>query len=120
MFKFWGKVKTYARRGKTLGFPTANIDLHKNIPEGIYISQTKVEGKIHPSLTFIGKARTFNGTKFQSETFILNFNKEIYGSWLTIVLLKKIRENEKFSSQEDLIKQIKKDEETAIKYFSHK
>ena len=59
MFKFWGKVKTYARRGKTLGFPTANIDLHKNIPEGIYISQTKVEGKIHPSLTFIGKARTF-------------------------------------------------------------
>lgn len=118
MFKFWGKVRTHNKRGKTLGFPTANLNLHKKIPEGLYISKTKIADKIFPSLTFIGKAKTFNEQRFHAETYILDFNRNIYDRWISVELLKKIRDNKKFNSVDDLIKQMKKDEQAARKYFS--
>lgn len=117
MYKFWGKVRKHNQRGQKLGFPTANINLRKQIPEGIYISKTKIQNKHHPSLTFIGQAKTFNERKFHAETYILGFDKNIYGQWISIELLKKIRENKKFKSAMELIKQMKKDEQAARKYF---
>ena len=78
MFKFWGKVRQHNQRGRKLGFPTANLNLRKNIPEGIYISETQIQGKLFPSLTFIGTAKTFNEKKFHAETYILDFDKDIY------------------------------------------
>lgn len=118
MYKFWGKVRKHNQRGKKLGFPTANVNLSKNIPEGIYISKTKIDNSTHPSLTFIGKVKTFNETKYHSETYILDFNKNIYGKRITVDLLKKIRENKKFNSVKDLISQMKKDEQKARKFFT--
>lgn len=100
-----------------MGFPTANINLTKNIPEGIYVSQTKIGNKQYPSLTFIGPAKTFDKKKFLAETYVLNFDKNIYGKWISIKLLKKIRGNQKFASAKDLIKQMKKDEKEAREYF---
>ncbi len=117
--KFWGKVRKANQRGKTLGFPTANINLNKKNPEGIYISQTKLAGKVYPSITFIGKAKTFNEIKFQSETYILDFDKNIYDNWITVKILKKIRENKKFNSAKDLISQMKNDEIVARDYFKN-
>ena len=117
MYKFWGKIRKHNQRGKKLGFPTANVNLAKNIPEGIYISKTKIAEKIYPSVTFIGQVKTFNEKKFHSETYILDFGKNIYSKWITVNLLKKIRENKKFSSAQELIAQMKKDEEIARKYF---
>lgn len=117
--KFWGKVRRHNQRGRKLGFPTANVNLSKKIAEGIYISQTKVIGKIYPSLTFIGKAKTFNEEKFHAETYILDFNKDIYNSWITVKLLKKIRGNKKFNAAKELIAQMKKDEEVAREYFKN-
>ena len=117
MYKFWGKVRQNKQRGKKLGFPTANINLAKNISEGIYISCAKLGKSIYPALTFIGKARTFNEKKFQAETYILDFKQNIYGQWISIKLLKKIRANKKFDSSDELIKQMKKDEQVARKYF---
>lgn len=119
MNKFWGKVRPGKKRGKELGFPTANINLHQQIPEGIYISQTKLSGQIHPSLTFIGKAVTFKETKYQAETYILDFDKAIYNKWISITLLKKIRKNKKFQSAKDLTEAMKKDLEEAKKYFKN-
>ena len=116
--KFWGKVRRYNQRGKKLGFPTANINLRKNIPEGIYISKTKLENKSYPSLTFIGTAKTFNEKNIHAESFILDFNKNIYGKWISVELLKRIRSNKKFDTVENLIKQMKKDELLARKYFT--
>lgn len=115
--KFWGKVRTHSKRGKGLGFPTANVNLGKKIPEGIYISKSRVYGKHFNSLTFIGSAKTFNEKRFHSETYILDFNKNIYGKWISVKLLKKIRENKKFNSAEELVEQMKKDKEMASKYF---
>ena len=115
--KFWGKVRKENQRGKKLGFPTANVNLSRDIPQGIYVSKTKVEEKIHPSLTFIGKVKTFNEQNIQAETYILDFKKDIYGKWISVDLLKKIRENKKFNSAADLVAQMKKDEQNAREYF---
>ncbi|MDO8573784.1 MAG: riboflavin kinase [Candidatus Daviesbacteria bacterium] len=117
-YNFWGKVRKHNQRGKQLGFPTANVNLTKNIPEGIYISKTKIQRQIYPSLTFIGTAKTFNEKKFHAETYILDFNQNIYGKWISVKLFKKIRNNKKFNSAKDLIAQMQKDLQEARKYFS--
>lgn len=128
MYKFWGKVRKHNQRGKKLGFPTANVNLHKQIPEGIYVSTASVEGKkykqslkklrFYKSITFIGIVKTFNERHFHSETYILDFDKNIYNVWITVELLKKIRSNKKFKNADELITQMKKDEKAARKYFN--
>lgn len=121
MYKFWGKVRKVKQRGRKLGFPTANVNLTNPDligAEGIYISKTKFQNKIYNSLTFIGKSKTYDEEKFQSETFILDFNKNIYNKWISVQLLKKIRGNKQFNSSEELIKQMKKDEAVAKEYFA--
>ncbi|MCR4305778.1 MAG: riboflavin kinase [Candidatus Daviesbacteria bacterium] len=117
MDKFWGKVRRHKQRGRKLGFPTANINLIKNVPEGIYISQAKIGSSIYSALTFIGKAKTFNEKSFQAETYILDFKQDLYDKWISVKLLKKIRDNKKFNSAEELIGQMKKDEEVAREYL---
>lgn len=117
MHKFWGKVRKHHQRGKTLGFPTANITLTKKIPAGIYISQTKIQDRNYLSLTFIGRSRTFGEKLFQAETYILDFHDNLYDKWISVVLLKKIRNNQKFASARKLIERMRKDEEEARKYF---
>lgn len=120
MRKFWGKVRKNKGRGKALGFPTANLNINKRLSEGIYISITKIDGKIYPSLTFIGAARTFNETKIQAEVYLLQTRKNLYDKWLSITLIKKIRENKKFKTVSELIKHIKRDQEKAKIYFNLK
>jgi riboflavin kinase/FMN adenylyltransferase len=115
--KFWGKVRSHNKRGRELGFPTANVNLVKKIPEGVYLSKTRIDKNIFNSLTFIGKSKTFAETHYKSETYILDFQKDIYHKWITVELLKKIRASKKFSSAKDLIAEIKKDVEVARKYF---
>lgn len=117
MLKFWGKVRLGQKRGSTLGFPTVNVFLKKKIPEGVYLSKTKINAVEHFSLTFIGSNKTFNEIQYKSETFILNFNQNIYNQWVSITLIKKIRNNQKFSSPEELIIRMKQDLEEAKKYF---
>lgn len=117
MYKFWGKVRSDKKRGNKLGFPTANLNLTKKIPEGIYLSIARVRAKRHPAMTFIGKIKTFNEKKFQAETYILDFKKELYDQWISVKLLKKIRGNKKFKSADELVEQMKKDEAVARKYF---
>lgn len=114
---FWGKVKRQQGRGKKLGFPTANTSLHKSIPDGIYVSLTKLGGREYKSVTFIGISKTFNEKMFQSETYILDFNKNLYGKWVSVKLLKKIRGNKKFKSADELVKQMKKDEIVTRNHF---
>lgn len=118
MDEYQGVIKKGKSRGKGLGFPTANISLSKDISEGIYLSYIKVRGKDYPSLTFIGAAKTFNATEVFSETYILDFDQDIYGLQVNVRLIKKIRDNKKFASSEDLIEQIRKDESAARSYFN--
>ncbi len=111
MTKIRGKVKKGKQKGKILGFPTANISIKTFFPQGIYISRTKIRGFSYPSLTFIGEAKT-------AETYILDFNDELYSQWISIELIKKIRNNQKFKSEKELISQMKKDELVARKFLN--
>jgi len=112
-----GIVEKGHQRGKALGFPTANIALTTHIASGIYISQTKRGNDIHPSLTFIGEAKTFGEILYQSETYLLDFDEIIYGEFLEIQSLEKIRDNEKFVSVALLVEKMKEDEKVAREFF---
>lgn len=102
-----------------MGFPTANIALHKHIPEGIYLASVSLKGKRHSALTFIGKAETFQHAVYQSETYLLNFNEDIYGEWMGVHLIKKIRDNEVFVTEDALIRQMENDKKVAEEYFKN-
>ena len=106
---FRGKVKKGFQKGKGLGFPTANIAVRKRVDEGIYISYTRIKKIKYFSLTFIGET---------AETYILDFNANLYNQWISVELIKKIRGNIKFSSEEQLIERMKKDELVARKFFN--
>jgi len=118
IFTFWGKVIAGKKRGKLLGYPTANVRLHKKIPEGIYVSQTKIDVHQFLSVSFIGAAKTFGEKDIKAETYIFDFDKNIYGRWITVKLYKKLRNNKKFDSEEALIIQMKKDTEDAKKFLT--
>jgi riboflavin kinase/FMN adenylyltransferase len=105
------------KRGKRLGFPTLNVPLARSLPEGIYISRTEIAGQQYNSLTFIGSAKTYNEILYQSETYVFDFDKDIYGETVAVKLLKKIRNNEKFVSEAQLIKKMKEDKQKALAYF---
>lgn len=117
LFSYTGVVSVGKMRGRNLGFPTANVRLNKKIPDGVYISRVIIDGVIHQSATFIGKVKTFNEEDYKSESYILDFNRSVYGKKITIELLKKIRGNLKFNSKEDLIDQIKLDVLETRKFF---
>lgn len=117
MFSFQGIVGRGNERGKRLGFPTANIPLLQQIPEGIYLSRVRHDGMTHNALTFIGSAKTYGETNYQSETHILNFDRDLYGQNLSITLLKKIRDNEAFPNEQALVKKMEEDKQKAHAYF---
>jgi len=117
-FNIEGEVIKGKSRGKILGFPTANINTQNEIvPPGVFISKVEVDGRQMPSLTNIGSCPTFGQKEVNIESYIMNFNKNLYGQKLKIYFIKKIRSEIKFASSEALAQQIKKDIAAAEKYF---
>ena len=115
-YSFGGTVVEGDKRGRLLGFPTANIKLEdetKLLPEmGIYAVEFFVDGKKHFGVMSIGKRPTFyDSGKITTEVFVFDFNKDIYGKFVTVNVVERIRGEEKFSSAEGLIAQMKKDTE---------
>lgn len=109
-----GKVITGNRRGKKMGYPTANMDLSHNyvIPKtGVYQTITLLENKKFISLTNIGYNPTFNGEKLKIENHILDFNGNLYDKFIQIQFIDFIREDIKFNTVKELIKQIDNDVE---------
>lgn len=115
LYSLSGEVIQGKKRGKRLGFPTANIILSDEIPEGIYAAKVIIDGKEYSAATFIGVARMFNETELKVESYILDFNKDIYGKKIIVNLFRKIRKNKRFKSASELIEQIKKDVEETRK-----
>lgn len=116
-----GKVLEGEHRGKTLGFPTANIvPHHEVIPmRGVYIVSVEIENKKFKGMANVGYRPTFHSLREQIliETHIFNFDRIIYGKQMKLNFLKKIREEKMFNSKEQLIEQIKRDARVALNYF---
>lgn len=120
LFSFSGTVQKHLRRGTELGYPTANIEVKPETPEGIFVGFVQIGEVQYPSLIFVGKALTFDEHDKKAEVFILDFDSDIYGKNLSVEVHKKLRENIKFDSKEDLVVQMKQDEKDAREYFANK
>jgi riboflavin kinase/FMN adenylyltransferase len=116
-----GTVVSGSKRGKGLGFPTANIACEADIlpPQGVYAVRVWLGKKQYPALANIGTRPTFEAqvSKPCLEVHILDFSRNIYGKYLEVQFLKKIRNEKKFSGPQNLIRQIEKDVTFARKYF---
>ena len=112
-----GEVQKGQSRGKKLGFPTINFPMTEKIEEGIYVSKIVIAEKAYNALTFIGSAKTFNETIVQAETYVFDFDQDIYGRSVSVSLLKKLRDNKKFDSEELLVKQMETDKKQAEDFF---
>ena len=117
LYRISGTVQHGDQRGKELGFPTANIRLHKKIPEGIYAGTVMINGKVYQAAVFVGSAKTFQKTNVMVECYIFDFDKTIYGKWITVKLHKKIRENQQFGSADELVTRMNKDIEEIRDFF---
>ncbi len=111
-YEIKGEVIHAKKLGRTIGFPTANIQGDKNmiIPKnGIYATKVYIDGNTYYGATNIGFNPTVNGDKLSIETNILDFNEDIYGKIIKVEFLERIRDERKFSSLEELKQQLKKD-----------
>jgi len=104
-------------RGKELGFPTANMRLHKKIPEGIYAASVTINGKMYCAAAFVGSAKTFQQTQVKVESYLFDFSGDLYGKWITVRLYKKIRENKKFVLVDELTSQMHQDVKDIKEFF---
>jgi len=120
-FMLTGTVVKGKGIGKTINFPTANLQIKENyklIPKnGVYVVKSLLEGKITFGLMSIGTNPTVGGTSRTIETYFLNTDKDLYGKQLEIELLTKIRDEETFDSMKSLQQAIKSDEAFARKYI---
>jgi riboflavin kinase/FMN adenylyltransferase len=116
LFSLSGQVVSGDRRGRALGFPTANLDLRAEqaLPsDGVYATITHIDHDFLPSVTNIGVRPTFGGNKRLVETHILDFEGELLGQKLTMDLVDKLRDEERFDNVEQLKAQMIKDVEQA-------
>lgn len=117
-----GEVVKGDQRGRELGYPTANVGLGDTTHPayGIYATWVKIEGETEwrPSATNIGIRPMFETPEALVETFIFDFDKEIYGKTLHIKPVKRLRGEAKFDSLDDLIEQMAKDCEQAKSILS--
>ncbi len=117
-----GTVVKGKARGRMLGFPTANIDLHHEAipPSGVYAVYAMLEGKRYKGVLNIGFRPTFKraggerGIEPTVEVHISGFNKNIYGKDIEVIFAKKLRPEKKFPGECGLIKQIRIDERNAL------
>lgn len=120
-FELVGKVVHGEKVGKTIGFPTVNTAIENELlPSiGVYATCVRFGLRTYLSVTNIGYRPTFGGKKLNVETHLLNFRKKIYGKKIRIEFIKKIRDEKKFSTPQDLIKQITSDITEANKIFKN-
>ena len=118
-YSFIGKVVHGLKLGRTIGFPTANLQVeasYKLIPkDGVYVVYTFIEGRKVYGMMSIGKNPTIQGKGASIEVYFFDFNQDLYGQDLTIYFVKYLREERKFSSVSLLKKQIQDDETAARK-----
>ncbi len=110
------------RRGHTIGFPTANLKPHNRvIPRyGVYATATLIDGTWRKSITNIGVRPTFeNDAEPSIESYIFDFDGDLYGDVLRVRFLHRIRDERKFDGIDELKAQIERDSARVRNYFSH-
>jgi riboflavin kinase/FMN adenylyltransferase len=110
-----GRVIEGVHRGRDLGFRTANLDMTEEIypKPGVYAVRVKWQDLALQGLASIGFNPTFDTKTLSLEVHILNFDREIYGDEIQVSFIKRIRDEVRFHSPQDLIRQVQRDIEWA-------
>jgi riboflavin kinase / FMN adenylyltransferase len=115
-----GRVVRGAERGRAIGFPTANLRPdNRVIPRsGVYVTATLIGGEWRRSVTNVGVRPTFEKEAEPSiETFVMDWGGDLYGDVVRVRFLHRLRDERRFSSVEELKRQIERDAARARKYF---
>jgi len=119
-YSITGTVRHGRKLGRTLNMPTINLipENEKLLPPfGVYFSKARIDGREYKGITNIGRKPTVNDTKeLTVETYLYDFDKEVYGFKVTVELLEFKRPEMKFSSIEELKSQMKKDIDAGAVY----
>ena len=120
-FYIEGQVKEGERRGRQIGFPTANLETDWDIlPKvGVYATLANVNGIKHQSITNIGYRPTFGHNELLIETHIFNFNEDIYKKRVKVEFIDRVRDEQKFDGPDALVEQIKIDVERVKEILSN-
>ena len=116
-FQFKGTVIKGDQRGRTLGFPTLNLLLPNEMatpPDGVYANRVCIDGIWYDGVGNIGDNPTFKNQYHRCEVHLFNFDKDIYGKVVLVQFISYIRGEVKFNNLQDLIDQMKVDEEQAL------
>ncbi len=110
-----GTVVEGDRRGRAIGFPTANLAVDNElIPfTGVYVTRLVVDGRPLPSVTNIGSRPTFPGAGNAVETHVLGFDGDLYGRRVALRFVERLRDERRFAGREELVDQIRADVEQA-------
>ena len=112
-----GKVKHGKKLGRTIGFPTANLEFDDEIiiPKiGVYYTNVKWNNSVFKGITSVGYNPTVNGQELTIETYILDFDNEIYDQEIEVLFLERIRNEKKFGSLDELVENLKMDKKFAV------
>lgn len=121
-YRIWGKVVHGKKLGRTIGFPTANIGLQRQVNpiKGVYAVKVRLKNEeIFEGVANIGQRPTVQGVKQLLEVHLFDFHRDIYGQNVAVEFCYKIRDEVKFPSVAALTEQIGKDVQTAKAYFQH-
>jgi riboflavin kinase/FMN adenylyltransferase len=107
-----GKIISGDRWGRTMGFPTANLEVStmQAIPkDGVYATTTRTESKVLASVTNIGFRPTFGGRTRTIETYIIDYQGDLLDKYFCVDFVQRLRDEKQFSSVEELKQQINRD-----------
>jgi len=118
-FYIEGRIKQGERRGRQLGFPTANLDTDWELlpKKGVYVTWAQLEGKRFKSITNVGVRPTFDANQLLIETHILDFSDDVYGKAMRIEFIERLRDERRFESVQGLVAEISRDVERAKAIF---
>jgi riboflavin kinase / FMN adenylyltransferase len=115
-----GTVVEGAKRGRGIGFPTANLSTSNELlpPHGVYATAVSIDGQLHPSVTNIGQRPTFgNQLATTIETHVLKLDRNLYERTLKLAFVQRLRDERKFPDVEALQEQIAADVRRATRLF---
>lgn len=119
-FSINGTVKHGDKRGRTIGFPTANIALNRGVSpvHGVYTVIVTTKEGVFDGVCNIGNRPTVNGNELRLEVHLFDFDGQIYGQHIEVAIVHKLRDEQKFDSLEQLKQQIAADVTAAKRYFA--
>lgn len=123
-YKTTGTVEHGEKRGRTIGFPTANIDVSEDYllpPTGVYAVRLKIGHSWYAGVCNRGYKPTFHQelNKQTIEVHLFDFSGDIYGQIVTVEWHLRLRSEQKFAGIQELVTQIEQDKQNALSYFMH-